>query len=93
MAHVRSPLVVNVDLGEPFDVYVGRDRDTPWGNPFRIGPAQTRTQVIAAYRRWLLKQPELVARVKSELRGKRLGCHCKPRSCHADVLAEIANGP
>ncbi len=74
---------------DPFDVYVGRPG--PFGNPFRIGAAQTRTQVIDRYRRWLLEQPELVARVKAELRGKRLGCWCRPQNCHADVLAEVAN--
>lgn len=88
VAHVRSPLVVHCERDE-FDVYVGRG--TPWGNPFRVGAAQSRTQVIVAFRRWLLKQPDLVARVKAELRGKRLGCHCRPKNCHADVLAEVAN--
>lgn len=74
---------------EEFDVYIGRDGD--FGNPFRIGPAHNRTQVIAAYRKWLLSKPDLVARVKVELRGKRLGCWCRPKQCHGDVLAEVAN--
>jgi hypothetical protein len=26
-----------------------------------------------------------------ELRGKKLGCWCKPGPCHGDVLAELAN--
>lgn len=85
----RSPLVVNVESGEPYDVYIGRP--SPWGNPFRVGAAQSRTQVILQYRRWLLGQPELLERVRKELRGKRLACHCRPRGCHGDVLAEVAN--
>ena len=88
MKHVRSPLVFNCERDE-FDVYVGRD--SPFGNPFRIGPAQNRTQVIERFRKWVRGQPELLDRIRKELRGKRLGCWCRPKNCHADVLAEIAN--
>jgi len=82
---------VNVESGEPYDVYVGRG--TRWGNPFRVTATTNRTQAIASFRRWLLSQPELVERARRELRGKTLACHCRPKSCHADVLAEIANDP
>ena len=27
-----------------------------------------------------------------ELRGKILGCHCKPKPCHGDVIAAWCNG-
>lgn len=67
------------------------DRSSIWGNPFRPGPMESRTDCIARYERWLLSQPHLVARARAELRGKRLGCHCRPRACHADVLARVAN--
>ena len=87
----HSPLVVNVECDE-FDVYVGRG--TPWGNPFRESSMTNRTQVIARYESWVLSQPELVERIRRELRGKKLGCHCRPRrACHGDVLAMIANEP
>lgn len=88
VAAPRSPLVVHCEKAE-FDVYIGRG--TPWGNPFRQGPAQSRSQIIEAYRKWLMRQPDLVKRVRDELRGKRLGCHCRPKNCHGDILAEIAN--
>jgi hypothetical protein len=26
-----------------------------------------------------------------ELKGKILGCWCSPKSCHGDVLSELAN--
>jgi len=26
-----------------------------------------------------------------ELKGKRLGCFCKPKLCHGDVLVELIN--
>jgi len=74
---------------EPFDVYIGRP--SIWGNPFVIGPDGTREDVIAKYEQWLLTQPHLMARIR-ELRGKVLGCWCKPfHACHGDVLARLAN--
>jgi len=77
---------------EPFDVYIGRP--SKWGNPFRLHKTarlEERDQCIAAYREWLLSNPELVAEAKKELRGKVLGCWCAPLACHGDVLLEIAN--
>ena len=71
-----------------FDVYVGRP--SKWGNPFRIGPDGTRREVIAKYEAWLLANEELMADL-DELRGKILGCWCKPLDCHGDVLARLAN--
>src|SRR5271167_4950646 len=83
---VRKPLVVHVNRGS-FDVYIGRP--SSWGNPFshlpnsaaefRVG---TRTEAIEAYEKWLLEQPDLVERVKRELRSKILGFWCKPLACH-----------
>jgi hypothetical protein len=64
------------------------DRSTIWGNPFFIGKHGTRSEVIEKYRQWLLTQPELYARIH-ELRGKTLGCWCKPAACHGDVLIEL----
>jgi len=74
---------------ESYDVYIGRPGE--WGNPFVIGKDGTREDVITKYREWLHAQPELVAKARRELRGKRLGCWCAPKACHGDVLAEIAN--
>ncbi len=88
-----APRVVHCKR-EPYDVYVGRP--SVWGNPFREGDAGTREEVIAMYRDWVLNCPSpaamIVRKRLSELRGKTLGCWCAPRSCHADVLLELANG-
>lgn len=75
---------------ERFDVRI--DRATVWGNPFRVGTHGDRTYCISEYRKYILSKPDLIARAKSELRGKILGCWCKPAACHGDVLLEIANG-
>lgn len=74
---------------QPYDTYIGRPG--PYGNPFAIGRDGTRAEVIAKYEAWLLSQPELLARVRTELCGKVLGCWCAPQACHGDVLARIAN--
>ncbi len=70
------------------DVYIGRP--SKWGNPFRIGRDGTREEVIIKYREWIKTQPALLA-VLPELKGKVLRCWCKPKACHGDVLAELAD--
>lgn len=80
---------------EPYDVYIGRG--SKWGNPFthiknRPTLAQfyveSREEAIEKYREWILTQPQLLADLH-ELKGKTLGCWCKPKSCHGDVLVEL----
>jgi len=80
---------------EPHDVFIGRP--SKWGNPFshmKDTRAQyrvkSRDEAIVRYREWILGQPELLGALH-ELRGKVLGCWCKPLPCHGDVLAELAD--
>ena len=86
MAKVLNKWVAGIPAGS---VYIGRP--SKWGNPFRLEDFTTRQDCVAAYRKWLLAQPELVAAAKKELRGKDLVCFCAPKLCHGDVLAEVAN--
>ena len=51
---------------------------------------ETREEAVEKYREWIQTQPELLKRIP-ELKGKTLGCFCKPKSCHGDVLVELAN--
>jgi hypothetical protein len=81
---------------EPFDVYIGRG--SKWGNPFthRQGTQAahvvgSREAAIAAYEEFVLERPDLLAALP-ELQGKTLGCYCKPKACHGDVLARLADG-
>ncbi len=83
----KSKLVVHRSRRR-FDVYVGRP--SIWGNPFVIGRDGDREDVITKYRAWLLTQPQLLAKLP-RLRGKILGCWCRPKLCHGDVIAELAN--
>ena len=74
---------------EPYDVYIGRP--SKWGNPFIIGRDGTRQEVIRKYRDWILANPQLIKQIPLDLRGKTLGCWCRPDACHGDVLAELAD--
>lgn len=82
-----------------YDIYIGRP--SKWGNPFtHIKDSTTlakfvvnsRDEAIEKYReyvtngegKWLLNHID-------ELKGKVLGCWCSPKSCHGDVLSELAN--
>lgn len=75
---------------EAYDVYIGRP--SKWGNPFVKGTDGNRTEVIKKHAEWIVTQPDLMASIH-ELRGKRLGCWCSPKSCHGDILAKLANEP
>lgn len=78
---------------ENYDVYIGRP--SKWGNPFSYKPgtsakwkAKDREDSIKKYREYILNKPELLADLH-ELEGKTLGCWCKPKACHGDVLKEL----
>ncbi len=77
--------VVNVKMCDTYDTYIGRG--SPWGNPWKIGEDGTREEVIERFRTYLLTQPHLM-RALPELKGKVLGCWCKPEACHGDVLVK-----
>ena len=87
-----QPQVLNKYLTTPSrlpKVYIGRG--SPYGNPFRIGVDGTREEVIAKYESYLMQNPELIRKVKENLRGKDLECFCAPKPCHGDILIKIAN--
>lgn len=80
--------VVHIGKSEPYDVYIGRP--SKWGNPFIIGKDGTREEVIRKYADWFVTT-NLVSCL-DELRGKRLGCYCKPLACHGDFLVYLIEG-
>lgn len=84
----RKTIVVNRKVDYE-DVYIGRG--SSFGNPFIEGKDGTRKEVIEKYRVWFykrLKKPRFKRAVEA-LRGKRLGCYCKPeKPCHGDIIVE-----
>jgi hypothetical protein len=47
-----------------------------------------RKRVIQEYENYILNCPELLDSL-CELKGKILGCWCKPKKCHGDVLKKL----
>lgn len=85
--------VVNIHQNG-YDVYIGRagkGQDGYFGNPFRLVPGQTRGSTLERYREYFYKRlgedPEFKRRIH-RLKGKRLGCFCKPHACHGDIIKE-----
>ena len=83
---------------ETYDVYIGRP--SKWGNPFshlkKSTKAKylvdTREESIEAYKKWITEgEGKHLLNDLHELKGKTLGCWCKPKSCHGDVLAELVS--
>ncbi len=82
---------------EPYDVYIGRP--SKWGNPFtHIKDKKTKAQFIcksredsiSSYWWWIMEgDGKHLLNDLHELKGKVLGCWCKPKSCHGDILVEL----
>ena len=83
--------VVNIRV-EQCDVYIGRaghGQDGYFGNPFRLGVDGDREEVLVKYKRWFwnrVNEDREFREKVSELEGKKLGCFCKPKTCHGDVI-------
>lgn len=71
---------------EKYDVYIGRG--SKWGNPFVIGKDGNREGVILKYKKYITNNQELINALP-ELKNKTLGCWCKPKACHGDVLKSM----
>ncbi|GAW86717.1 conserved hypothetical protein [Bathymodiolus platifrons methanotrophic gill symbiont] len=89
--------VVNKDKGEDFDVYIGRGSD--WGNPHAVGfgasPGEEQNDREEAIRKFKYDFEKGYLKKNKEdalkLKGKILGCHCKPLACHGDVISDYLN--
>lgn len=93
--------VVNLHRS-PYDVYIGRaghGLDGYFGNPYVVGeecgrcgklhayPAETLPCFREYFAARVLRDGEFRARVEG-LRSQTLGCFCKPKPCHGDVIVE-----
>ena len=77
---------------EPYDVYIGRP--SKWGNPYSHKEGtkaefvvETRKEAVEKYEDYLRKSG-LIDDI-AQLEGKVLGCWCKPKACHGDVLVRL----
>ncbi len=85
--------VVNI-RHENYDVYIGRaghGQDGYFGNPIRLRQNEDRGSTLEKYRIYfnerLQTDPQFKQRIHA-LKGKTLGCFCKPFPCHGDIIKE-----
>lgn len=90
--------VVNIKK-EKCDVYIGRG--SIFGNPYTHIPKQytkaqfqvkTRQEAIDKYREYFYKRIEEDSEFLDAvllLKGKTLGCYCKPLDCHGDIILQF----
>ena len=80
---------------ESYDVYIGRP--SKWGNPYSHKEGTlaefkvaNRAEALEKFEKYLLENETLFNSL-IELKGKTLGCWCKPNKCHGDILAKWSN--
>ena len=90
----------NVYIGRRGIVFVNSRRypeaDSKFANPFKISRdgRETREDVIQRYRVYItdkINNGDITREDLDNLRGKNLGCWCRPEACHGDVLLDILN--
>lgn len=89
--------VVNIKHNQQWDVYIGRaghGQDGYFGNPFILQPGEERGATLDRYKTYFLNRIATDATFKARvllLKGRTLGCFCKPSACHGDIIAEYLN--
>lgn len=88
--------VVNL-YKNPYDVYIGRagkGQDGYFGNPIKLLPNEVSGATIERYKDYFYNRLENDQEFKNKilsLKGKVLGCFCKPKECHGDVIVDYLN--
>jgi hypothetical protein len=103
-AILANTVVVNIHAHHgkrpQFDIYIGRatpytefKESSKWANKFKpknyTDPQKCLDDYEADIRAKIARDP--VKYNLEELRGKRLGCWCKPGPCHGDILIKLLN--
>jgi len=79
----------SVYIGRNMNFYVKGAHESKWKNPFSVRK-YGREKCLEKYRNYILNSPQHMGELE-ELRGKELGCWCKPDQCHGDILIELMN--
>jgi len=84
------PTVVHCKKDD-YTLYIGRP--SKWGNPYIFQPNKN-GGIMVADRYEAVTKFETYARenlwdVLQELEGEVLGCWCKPKACHGDILVKL----
>lgn len=85
----------NVYIGRKGIVFIDGERypkhDSMWANPFKVTDNDTRENVLDKYEKYIIakiRKENLVDQLL-KLKGKNLGCWCKPEACHGDILLKL----
>ena len=80
-----------------YDVYIGRTfaefAESIFKNPFHIGKDGDRDEVLLKFiEYWYAPEQTDIRHLAAKvLYDKTLGCWCKPKSCHGDIIAGYVN--
>lgn len=91
--------VININkYGNDNDDYIYVGRPSPFGNPYSSKEkssaykVDTKKEAIQNYRDYILSNLDILDHLISELKinnYNKIGCYCKPSSCHGDVLKDL----
>lgn len=61
-----------------------------WGNPFKVETfgRELCIELYRVYFNFKIKNDPVFKQAIESLRGKTLGCFCKPLACHGDIIKE-----
>ncbi len=89
----------NVYIGRAGIVFIDNVRfpkeSSIWANPYKVGDKKGQYEreeslkLYESYIREKIKGSESMKEELLKLKGKDLGCWCKPEGCHGDVLIKI----
>lgn len=85
--------VVNIRT-DKYEVYIGRagkGKDGYFGNPFHLEDEEDRERILVLYKDYFnirIEEDEEFKNKVEGLKGKTLGCFCKPKLCHGDIIVE-----
>lgn len=93
-------------INDSKNIYIGRrgvillekkrfpESNSIFCNPYKIGKDGTREEVLVKYESYIRKklaEDSSFSEELKKLKGKTLGCWCKPDKCHGDILLQILN--
>jgi hypothetical protein len=73
-------------IGRNMNFYVPGTYQSKWANPYPLSK-YTRSQSMKLYEKYI-RESDLYNHL-GELKGKVLGCWCKPLLCHGDILIKL----
>ena len=94
--NLETTRIVNLHK-EPYDIYIGRagkGQSGYFGNPILLKPGEPRGSTIERYKHYFYDRLKIDKEFKKRielLKGKTLGCFCKPAKCHGDIIIEYLN--